>query len=60
VEPSYVLAACGVSKEWAQGALRFTVGRGTTDDDIDAVCNELPKIVERVRSFKREKSSSRR
>jgi len=53
VEPSYVLGACGIPKAWAQGALRLTVGRGTTDSDIDAVLNELPPIVERVRSFKR-------
>ncbi len=53
VEPSYVLGACGVSKAWAQGALRFTVGRGTIDSDIDAVLEALPPIVERVRSFRR-------
>jgi cysteine desulfurase len=51
VEPSYVLSACGVSKEWAQGALRFTVGRSTTDADIDAVLDALPKAVDRLRSF---------
>lgn len=53
VEPSYVLGACGIPVAWAQGALRFTVGRGTTDADVDAVLDELPPIVERVRSFKR-------
>ncbi len=53
VEPSYVLGACGIPANWAQGALRFTVGRGTTDADIDAVLDELPPIVERVRSFRR-------
>ncbi|MEX2395113.1 MAG: cysteine desulfurase family protein [Actinomycetota bacterium] len=51
VEPSYVLSACGISKEWAQGALRFTVGRDTTDADIDAVLDALPKAVDRLRSF---------
>jgi cysteine desulfurase len=53
VEPSYVLGACGVPREWAEGALRFTVGRDTTDADVDAVLDALPKIVERVRSFAR-------
>jgi cysteine desulfurase len=53
VEPSYVLAACGVGKEWAEGALRFTVGRRSTDADVDAVLEALPLIVERMRSFKR-------
>jgi len=51
VEPSYVLGACGVPREWAEGALRFTVGRDSTDADIDAVLEALPKIVDRVRSF---------
>ena len=53
VEPSYVLAACGVQREWAEGALRFTVGRDTTDADVDAVVDALPKIIDRVRSFSR-------
>jgi len=51
VEPSYVLSACGVPKHWAQGALRLTVGRDTTDDDVDAVLEKLPPIVERLRGF---------
>ena len=53
VEPSHVLAACGIQPVWAQGALRFTVGRDTTDADIDAVLEALPKAVERLRSFAR-------
>jgi cysteine desulfurase len=53
VEPSYVLSACGVQKEWAQGALRFTVGRQTTDGDVDAVLEALPVAVDRLRSYKK-------
>ncbi len=53
VEPSFVLKACGIPAEWANGALRFTVGRRTTDEDVDAVCEHLPPIVERLRSFAR-------
>lgn len=51
VEPSYVLSACGTPREWAQGALRLTVGRETTDADVDAVLEVLPRVVERLRSF---------
>ena len=51
VEPSYVLGACGVSKPWAGGALRFTVGRETVEADVDAVADVLPAIVDRLRSF---------
>ncbi|HVE91077.1 MAG TPA: cysteine desulfurase family protein [Actinomycetota bacterium] len=53
MEPSYVLAACGVRREWAEGALRFTVGRNTTDADVDAVLQTLPDVVGRLRSFAR-------
>ena len=53
VEPSYVLKACGVENRWAEGALRFTVGRASTDDDVDAVLRELPPIIERLRSYRR-------
>jgi cysteine desulfurase len=53
VEPSYVLGACGISKAWAEGALRLTVGRSTSDDDVDAVLEALPPIVDRLRSFDR-------
>jgi cysteine desulfurase len=51
VEPSYVLSACGVRRELAAGALRLTVGRGTSDADVSAVVEALPPIVERLRSF---------
>lgn len=53
VEPSYVLSACGVPKAWAQGALRFTVGRGTTDADVDAALEAVPQAVDRLRSHRR-------
>lgn len=53
VEPSYVLGACGVPKRWALGALRFTVGRATTEDDLDAALEALVASVERLRSFAR-------
>jgi cysteine desulfurase len=35
LEPSHVLAAMGVAKEDARGALRLSLGRTTTDADID-------------------------
>jgi len=50
-EPSHVLLSMGLSDELARGALRFTLGRATTDDDIDAVLNVLPDIVKRYRDF---------
>ncbi len=33
----------------ARGALRFSLGYTTTEDDIDAVCQQLPEIIETAR-----------
>jgi cysteine desulfurase len=49
-EPSDVLTAIGLPREWALGSLRVTVGRGTTQPDIDAFLEALPAIVRRMRS----------
>jgi cysteine desulfurase len=49
LEPSYVLTAMGVPTEWALGALRFSLGRSTSDADIDYVLDVLPACVERLR-----------
>jgi len=41
VEPSHVLAAMGVDPALARGAIRFSLGRWTTEDEIDAVVEKL-------------------
>jgi cysteine desulfurase len=51
LEPSYVVAAMGVPTEWALGALRFSLGRGTTVGDIDYVLETLPAVVDRIRTL---------
>lgn len=51
LDPSHVLLAMGVSPEMAHGSLRFTLGRTSSDEDIDAVLSALPEIVERLRSI---------
>jgi len=48
-EPSYVLLALGLERHVAQGSLRLTVGRATTDADVDALLAALPPIVARLR-----------
>ncbi len=53
-EPSHVLMAIGLAREVAQGSLRITVGRDTTDADVDRLLDVLPKIVERLRSVSQE------
>ena len=49
-DPSHVLLALGLERDLAQGSLRLTLGRGTTDADIDALLDVLPAIVARLRA----------
>ncbi|RNC29323.1 MAG: Cysteine desulfurase IscS [Candidatus Dichloromethanomonas elyunquensis] len=49
LDPSHVLLAMGLSHEVAHGSLRLSLGRHNTDEDIDFVLEELPKIVDRLR-----------
>jgi len=53
-EPSHVLLAIGLDREVAQGSLRITVGRDTTEADIDRLLEVLPRVVERLRSVSAE------
>src|SRR5438270_652573 len=46
-EASHVLTAMGVPKERALGALRLTLGRDTTADEIDVAVSEIAAGVER-------------
>jgi cysteine desulfurase len=46
-EPSHVLRALGLSPERVRGALRFGLGRGTTEAEIDTV---IARVAEAVRS----------
>lgn len=49
LDPSHVLLAMGMPHEIAHGSLRFSLGRQNTEEDIDYVLEQLPKIVERLR-----------
>ncbi len=51
LEPSHVLLAMGLPHEIAHGSLRLTLGRGTTEADVDYVLGEIPQIVERLRAM---------
>jgi cysteine desulfurase len=50
MEPSHVLTALGVPAVLARGSLRFSLGRGTTEEDVERVLEVLPRIVARLRS----------
>ena len=47
-EPSHVLLAIGVPEERARGSLRFSLGRTSTQTDVDALVAALPSAVERA------------
>ena len=48
-EPSFVLTAMGLSADWAVGSLRLSLGRDTTEAQIERVLEVLPGVVTRVR-----------
>jgi len=49
LEPSHVIKALGLSDEASHGSIRFTLGRHTTEEDINKVLKKLPKIIESLR-----------
>lgn len=51
LEPSYVLRALGLSDELAHSSIRFTLGRFTTEDDIDFVIGHASQAVNRLRDL---------
>jgi cysteine desulfurase len=44
-EVSHVLAAMGYPDEEAAGALRLSLGRTTTDDEVDVACEAVPRTI---------------
>lgn len=51
LDPSHVLMAMGICHEVAHGSLRLTLGKSTTEEDIDYVLEVLPEIVEKLRAM---------
>ena len=51
LEPSYVLRALGRSDELAHSSLRLTIGRFTTEEEVDYVLDKLRGQVERLREL---------
>lgn len=48
-EPSYVMKALGRSDELAYSSIRFSIGRHTSESDIDIAIDEVNRVVERLR-----------
>ena len=51
LEPSYVLRALGRNDELAHSSIRFTVGRFTTEQDVDYVINLLKSKIDKLRDL---------
>ena len=51
-EPSEVMNAIGLTREWGLGSLRITLGSGTTAEHVDALLQVLPGLVENARKLK--------
>ena len=50
-EPSHVLRAMGLSSQQARAALRFSLGRSTTVEQVDRVADALTGIIKKLREL---------
>jgi cysteine desulfurase len=50
-EPSHVLRAMKVPADWLQGAVRFSLGRFNTQEEVRYVNETVPPIVQRLQGF---------
>ena len=53
LEPSHVLKAMGLGSARAQSSLRFSLGAGSTEAEIDRVVATLPHVVQKLRALTR-------
>ncbi len=59
VEVSHVLSAIGLEAGMARGTIRFSLGRETTEEEIDRVLQVLPPVVKRLRAAGRKGTEAR-
>jgi len=50
IDPSHVLLAMGLSEEEAKSSLRISLGKFTTNEEIQSLVSILPNIVDRIRN----------
>jgi cysteine desulfurase len=51
-EPSEVMAALGIERDWGLGSLRVSLGVGTTPEQVELFLQKLPGLAEKARSLK--------
>lgn len=51
-DPSHVLLAMGIGEQLAHGSLRLTVGRDTTEADVEETISTVTRLVERQRAYR--------
>ena len=51
LKQSHVLEAIGVEKEASNGSIVFSLGRENTEEDIDYILEEYPKVIKRLRDI---------
>jgi len=51
LEPSYVLRALGLDDEQAHSSIRFSIGRFTTEEEIDFAIEKIRDAVEKLRAL---------
>lgn len=51
LKPSHVVLSLGLPYEASHGAIRFSLGKRTTKEDIDYLLEKLPPIIDRLRSM---------
>ena len=51
LEPSYVLRALGMNDELAHSSLRFSIGRFTSEEDVDEAISQVRNAVEKLREL---------
>lgn len=51
LDPSHVLLATGIPIEYAHGSIRISMGRETTEEDVDYMIEVLPGIIKKIRSM---------
>ena len=58
MEPSHVLAAMGVDREVALGALRLSLGHATTEADVERGIDAITSAVTRLRAHRTTRATS--